>query len=157
MKKILIFLIFFFLLAGCLKKGNISNEGENFSFITVDGKHGSLKDYRGKVVIVDFMATWCFPCHMQMKELEKVHLEYGKDVIIISIDIDGRENADTIKNTFSNYINKWIFAMNSSIAYRYEIKAIPTIYIYDKKGNIAFNETGYTSFDKIKKIIDKLL
>lgn len=157
MKKILIFLIFFFLLAGCLKKENVSNGGENFSFITVDGKYGSLKDYRGKVVIADFMATWCYPCRMQMQELEKVHLEYGENVIIISIDIDGRENADMIKNTFSNYVDKWIFAMNSSIAYKYEIKAIPTIYIYDKEGNIAFHETGYTSFDKIREIIDKLL
>ena len=154
MKKI-VFLIFIFALAGCVKE---ETKGEDFSFITIDGEIKKLSDYRGKVIIVDFMATWCYPCHVEMEELKKIVEHYGNNITVISISVSPTDNANKIKSTFGNYINYWIFGMDRyGIAENYSIEAIPTIYIVNGNGEIEFTHVGVISADELMQKIDELL
>ena len=131
---------------------------EDFSFLTLDGKKHNLSDYRGKVVIVDFMATWCYPCKMEMQELEKVLNNYGENVTIISISVDSNDDAKKIKNTFSSYVNKWIFGMDEyGVKQKYMITSVPTLYIFNKEGEIAYRHKGLTYANELINEIDNII
>ena len=134
--------------------------GDDFSFVTLNGKIKHLKDYRGKVVLVDLMATWCQPCRMQMNELEKVLNHFGKNdgIVIISIDVERSDNANKIKSTFSSHINEWTFGMDKyGIAQKYLLEnSIPTLVIFDKYGRISYLRPGLTSSQDLIDILSHM-
>lgn len=150
-------------LSGCLDSpdGNDSldgNEGEDFTFTMLDGTEKSLSDYRGKVVILDMMATWCGPCVYQMLELKKVYENYSRnDLEIISIDIDTYETAQQLqsyRDSFKEYLGvelNWVFGMDDgSIWEKYKIDdSIPTICIFDQKGRLHFLYEGIAVYSEI--------
>ncbi|MCD6468646.1 MAG: redoxin domain-containing protein [Thermoplasmata archaeon] len=133
---------------------------EDFSFTTINGETKHLSDYRGKVVLLDLMATWCNPCRMQMQELEKVLNHYGSndDVVIISIDTDQRDDVNKIKDTFGDHINEWTFGVyNSEVVSKYLLEgSIPTLVIFDTYGRIAYLRAGLTYSQDLISIIDAL-
>jgi len=133
--------------------------GYDFAFVTLDGKTKHLKDYRGKVVLVDMMATWCQPCRMQMAELKKVLQHYGKSrITIISIDVDERDDVDKIKSTFGNHINEWTFGIDEyKVSYRFWATSIPTLAIFDKYGRLQYLRPGLTQENELEKIIDEIM
>jgi len=81
----------------------------DFTLKTFDGETFTLSEHRGKVIILDFMAVRCPPCHQQMPELHKVKLDKGDDVIILSIDVDaayGYETEQDVRKAFGEYIKE---------------------------------------------------
>ena len=79
----------------------------DFTLKTFDGETFTLSEHRGKVIILDFMAVRCPPCHQQMPELHKVKLDKGDDVIILSIDVYaayGYETEQDVREAFGEYI-----------------------------------------------------
>jgi len=163
--------------SGCIdsSEGNKTDTGENFSFTTIDGKQEQLSDYRGKVVILDMMATWCQPCQYEMLELLKVYENYSRDDLeIISVDVDSKETSQQLKNyrdTFASYGYNldWTFGMDDgSIWNKYGKSGIPTLCIFDQEGNLHFTHEGLSFYSEVppnwpsdtqtlKPIIDELL
>jgi cytochrome c biogenesis protein CcmG, thiol:disulfide interchange protein DsbE len=163
--------------SGCITDDNknTNDTGDNFTFATLDNKQEHLSDYRGKVVILDMMATWCQPCQYQMLELRKIYSNYSdNDLEIISIDIDTQETAQQLenyRNTFASYGYNldWTFGMDDgSIASKYLGQGIPTLCIFDQQGNLSFKHEGISVYSSIpsglssdtpvlKSIIDVLL
>ncbi len=164
--------------SGCIDSGgnkNTSDTGDDFTFTTLDSKQEHLSDYRGKVVILDMMATWCQPCQYQMLELRKIYSNYSRDDLeIISIDIDTRETAqqlESYRSAFAGYGYNldWTFGMDDgSIAGKYLGQGIPTLCIFDQQGNLSFTHEGISVYSeippgwpsdtpKLKPVIDGLL
>ncbi len=138
-------------------KGRI--HGDDFEFTTLNGSIKHLSDYRGKIVLIDLMATWCQPCRMQMQQLKDTLDHYGKndDVVIISIDVEATDDVNKIKNTFSDHISEWTFARDTSgISSKYSVQAIPTLIIFDKFGRIVYLKAGLTSSQQLINIIDSI-
>ena len=139
-------LIFLLVFSGCTEEKN--DTGDDFSFTTLDGEMKRLSDFYGKVVVLDCMAVNCQPCMVQMFELKKISENYSTDdVAILSIDVwvSNGETAtmlqDMIKD-FKNYVNvtlDWTFGLDDpegTIENRYASEGVPSLYIYDKNGNI---------------------
>lgn len=155
-------IVVFFLLAnliGCTEK---QSTGEDFSFTTIDGEIKWLSDYRGKIVIVDFMGVNCQPCQYQLLELKKVYDEYGDKVEIISIDVWAvyGETADDVRSLLKAFEKasiplNWTFGIDDGTLWnKYVVKkTVPTLYIFDEHGEQIFYEVGYTPYDKIVKYI----
>lgn len=81
----------------------------DFTLKTFNGETFTLSEHRGKVIILDFMAVRCPPCHQQMPELHKVKLDKEDDVIILSIDVDaayGYETEQDVRKAFGEYIKE---------------------------------------------------
>ena len=161
------------MLSGCLEspENDTVDEGEDFSFILLNGTIKHLSDYRGNVVVLDLMwVISCDPCLYQFLELKKISENYSSDdVIIISIDVNPYENAQDVQNRINAFKQQldppieldWIFGMDDgSIWEKYRISTqggVPTLYIFDKNGNIYYSKEGYKPYSLLASKIDELL
>lgn len=130
----------------------------DFTLTDIDGKTFSLSDYRGKVVVIDLMATWCGPCVAEMSHLKELYTNYrARGVVIMSIDVDPSERNEVIRQFKANYGDEWIFASGPGVGTTYGVLYIPTLYIIDKQGRIAYKNVGLTPYSTLAGEIDKLL
>jgi thiol-disulfide isomerase/thioredoxin len=133
----------------------------DFALTDLDGITFRLSDFKGKVVVLDFMATWCGPCKQQIPHLRTIWEKYRDGVIIISIDVDLSEPEDVLRSYRQNYpYATWIWAKDTAeqrVAVAYGVRAIPTIVVIDQEGHIRFLHVGLTDSSTLAREIDELL
>jgi len=114
-----------------------------FTLTDITGKKLSLSDFRGKVVILDFMGSQCIPCKEQVVELRKIH-QTNSRVEIRSISVYHGEGWDKELQSFAQSFDvRWRIATDTDgTVTKYQIKAIPTIIILDQNGGIRFRHEG---------------
>jgi thiol-disulfide isomerase/thioredoxin len=116
----------------------------DFSLTDVDGTNFTLSDYRGKVVLMNFMTTYCKFCRAEIIELESVWQLYNHSIVTISIDIDPFETDEQIRafrDSFQGATWTWSRATDG-ISVAYEVSKIPKTVIVDKNGLVAFTHIG---------------
>lgn len=112
-----------------------------------DGKAVKLSDFKGKVVILDFWATWCPPCRAEIPgfiALQKQYAAQGLTVVGVSLDTEG---ASVVKSFMKQVgMNYPVVLGSEKIASDYGgITAIPTTFVLDRDGNIVTSHQGYAS------------
>ncbi len=130
----------------CLIEGCASAQvvAPDFTLSDVDGVNFSLSDYRGKVVILDFFATWCSPCVVQIPRLKSLSGEFGEDLVIISIGSPSN-TVDELQDFRQEHEMDWIVARDGSGVFdKYDIQYIPTLVIVDQEGYIRHRHVGLT-------------
>ncbi|MEG8946441.1 peroxiredoxin family protein [Rosettibacter firmus] len=131
----------------------------DFALPTTDGKVLRLSDYRGKVVIIDFWATWCPPCRKGIPDLIDIKKKYGsKGVEIIGVSVDTDTKPEVIPFIKEKGINYPVVYGNQNVYMQYGgIRAIPTTFVIDKEGKIVASYEGLvpkvTYENHIKKIL----
>jgi cytochrome c biogenesis protein CcmG/thiol:disulfide interchange protein DsbE len=132
-----------------------------FSGYELDGKSEiHLTDLRGKVVVINFWASWCKPCEQEAAELQQAWSEYGPtgEVIFLGVDyVDTEPEARVYLKKFGiTYPNGPDLATRISQYFR--IKGVPETYFIDKDGVLKYVQVGpFTSIDQIRAQIDPLL
>jgi peroxiredoxin len=130
----------------------------DFTLTNIDGVTFSLSDYRDNIVVIEFMATRCGACVAQVSHLKQLYENYrARGVVIISIDVDPSETDRTLQEFRSTYGCDWIFARGPTVGTTYRIVYIPTVYIIDRHGCIAYRNTGMTPYSVLASEISKLL
>lgn len=132
----------------------------DFELKDIHGKYFSLSGMKGKVVFLDFWATWCPPCVLAVPEVEKLHEEYkDKNVEIISLSLDNNEEAVHRFMSIHKMTSRVAIAQNSNIDTNYGVEGIPTFFIIDKEGKIANSWEGFSPRMVImwRKEMDRLL
>ena len=135
------------------------DQAPGFAVQTIDGEAISLDKFRGKVVVLDLMATWCNPCALQMSELNQLRATYStSEVVILSIGVDTKESAQQLRDFKEQHYANWRFARDTDgVGDKYDAQSIPTLAIIDKEGGLQWRHAGVTSFDDLKDRIDPLL
>ncbi|MCX7985056.1 MAG: TlpA family protein disulfide reductase [Bacteroidetes bacterium] len=131
----------------------------NFQLYDADGKMYELSKLRGKVVVLNFWATWCPPCRAEIPDFISVYSKYKeKGVEFIGIALD-KEGWKPVKNFVSRAgINYPIVLGTPQVVQAYGgIEAIPTTFIVDKEGNIAGHRVGLLRGAELEKAIQQLL
>ncbi len=174
MKRKLIMVLMFALMSFSLfaAKSNKNEDVKVPNIVLQDqyGKKHNLADYKGKVVVINFWATWCGYCVREMPDFEKVYKEFGsnsKDVIIIGIaGPKSKLNANNVDVSKEEII---AFLKNKKITYPtlmdetgktfadYGVRAFPTTYVINKKGFLEGYVSGAITADQLKKAINETL
>ena len=134
------------------------------------GNTHKLSDYKGKVVFLNFWATWCPPCREEMPHIEEIYKEYGynkNNVVILGAASPATaenpspqdESEEKIKAflTKNNYTFPVVFDVKGEIFRNYYINAFPTTFMIDREGNIMGYVAGGLSKENMKKIIEMTL
>jgi thiol-disulfide isomerase/thioredoxin len=117
-----------------------------WSLINADGKQVNLKDYAGKVVVMDFWGSWCPPCRAAMPSIQRIHEKYkDKDVVVIGINWERDAKADPKKFMADNGYTYGLVLGADQIASEYRVRGWPTFYIINRAGEIVWSGVGFTS------------
>ena len=134
-----------------------------FSTRTLDNHALSLKELRGKVVVLDFWATWCVSCKQQMPALDKLQRDYaGKGVRVIGISLDNSQIKlvqPTVQALKIGYTISADPTRNIPIGIRYNADVLPCIYVIDRHGILRWDHSGVFEGEdaKLRGLLDKLI
>jgi thiol-disulfide isomerase/thioredoxin len=133
-----------------------------FSLEDMDGEIYSSEQLQGKVVMINFWATWCPPCRREMPSMEYLHQEFKGDAFTV-LAINQWESPDHVfaymgeLDIFPNF--PILFDIDSTVSEDYQVKGLPTTFLIDKQGKIVYRAVGGRDFNHldIKNIIQELL
>jgi thiol-disulfide isomerase/thioredoxin len=104
----------------------------------------NLQAYHGKVVYVDFWASWCGPCKQSFPWMKAMHEKYGKDgLVILAINVDQEKKlADTFLKEFSPAFPV-VFDSTGTLASQFKVQTMPSSYLLDRNGKPRFKHLGF--------------
>ena len=144
--------------------GNQNPLAPDFTLTDLDGDKVSLSSFRGKIVIIDFWATWCPPCRKGIPDFVQMQKEYGDDnLVVLGINVDQGDTPEAVKEKVDDFaddykINYPVLFHNIEVVYAYGgIQSIPTTFILDKEGRVIQGFAGYRPMSYFKSIIDPLI
>ncbi|MHC4325873.1 MAG: HEAT repeat domain-containing protein, partial [Planctomycetota bacterium] len=113
-----------------------------FTLKDLNGKQVSLSDFKGKVVLLDFWATWCGPCRRVIPHLEALHKKYKEQGLVI-IGMNNERNHDKVR-AFAKEQMSYIVLLDADEQFKaYGIRGIPAAFYIDREGRIRYREVGY--------------
>ncbi|MDR3192308.1 MAG: TlpA family protein disulfide reductase [Treponema sp.] len=123
-------------------------QSRDFTLETLEGGSVTLSGLKGKVVFLNFWATWCGPCRVEMPGMEALHRRYREEGLeFVAVDI--MENAAQVRNFLkdNNYTFPVLLDLKGSVSSGYGIQAVPSTYILDRDGKIIFFALGARNWD----------
>ena len=127
--------------------------------VLLDGKAVSLDQLKGKVVMVNFWATWCPTCRVEMPQWQKLYDAYkgkGFELIAMSIDDDEKLLRQVSKERGFSFPIAWRWDDKTDDNFG-DIIGTPTLYVVDKTGKVAWMKRGRVTYAQLQEVIDPLL
>lgn len=140
-----------------------------FTLKDTNGKKVSLSDYKGKAVVVDFWATWCAPCKVEIPWLEKLHDQYANQGLVVlgisedDLDVEDKaalfkEKREIAESANKLGINYPVLIDDAKVAEPYGgVDALPTTFYVDRSGKVVAATIGLVDRDEIEANIKKAL
>jgi len=148
-----------FILGACSQGSalEIGEKAPEFSLPDINGKTVSLSDFKGKVVILDFFASWCPPCRQEVPDFIELEKSYGdKGFAMVGVAVVTASEAKDFANNMG--INYPVLVDDGKVSNVYgPIRSIPTTFVLDKNGKVAKFYIGFRPKEVFEKDIQELL
>ncbi len=120
-----------------------------FTTQTVGGKPLSLRSLRGKVVLLDYWATWCGPCQMATPTLESLYKKFGPQGLkVVGLSVDDSRSVGAVKPFMKHFSMTYIVSAspvaNGRAQAAYHVDGIPAQFLIDKKGIVRWSQSGFS-------------
>ncbi|MEO0136512.1 MAG: TlpA disulfide reductase family protein [candidate division WOR-3 bacterium] len=136
------------------KSGTSDIKGNDFTLKSLQGEEYTLSKLKGRVVIVDFWATWCPPCRREIPHLVALYEKHkDKGLLILGVSAEDKQTLATFAR--ENNINYPILLGNNEVFQRFGVHSIPHTLFIDKKGNVRKTQIGYA--DELIPVFEALL
>jgi cytochrome c biogenesis protein CcmG/thiol:disulfide interchange protein DsbE len=135
-----------------------SGPAPDFTLTTLDGQNVKLSDLRGKIVVINFWASWCVPCRDEAPALQAVWDRYqDQDVVILGVAwTDTETGAQAFRQEFrQTYPNG--LDLGTKIAEKYHIQGVPETFVVDRQGNVAEFIYANVTETRLSETLDRLL
>jgi cytochrome c biogenesis protein CcmG, thiol:disulfide interchange protein DsbE len=135
----------------------VGREAPDFTLPDLDGREIALSDFRGEVVLINFWATWCPPCRVEMPDMEAVYREHGQDGFEI-LGVDQREPKDMVEEFVTERGFSWIFLLDEDfdVSREYSATSIPRSILVDRDGTVVHIWTGTLSRSSLENQLAEL-
>ncbi|MCF6296642.1 MAG: TlpA family protein disulfide reductase [Flavobacteriaceae bacterium] len=129
----------------------------NWKLINKKGESVDFNTLKGKVIVVNFWATWCPPCIAEMPSFQKLYDIYKDNIVFLFVASDEKDKVTTFIDKNKYTIPVYFEASNRPV--EMESNSLPTTYIINKEGEIVVDKVGAVDWNskKVKKLLDKLL
>jgi thiol-disulfide isomerase/thioredoxin len=137
-----------------LKEKMLDQAAPGFKLVNLNGEEVSLASLKGKVVVVDFWATWCGPCKASFPGMQKAVNKFADSKDVAFVFIDTWENADDKEKNAADFIASKQYTFNvlmdneDKTVAAFGVSGIPTKFVIDKNGNIRFKSVGFNGNDE---------
>jgi thiol-disulfide isomerase/thioredoxin len=135
-------------------------KAKDFELVDINGKSFSLSEYLGKVVLLDFFATWCGPCIMEIEHLQALQKDYSSEqLVILSISVDIESDSLLKLQLFAQQNQmQWTVAQDTdNVGYKYGVSPIPHLVVVDTEGYKRYSHIGVTAASTLRSEIDALI
>ena len=131
----------------------------DFTVIDTEGNIFSLTDFRGNVVLLEFMQTNSSECIEQVQYLKTLHSDFDENLVLISLSVDQNDTMDDLRQFREAYNTTWIYALSTPEIYaeNYNVTSVPTIYLIDQEGFIQRQVEGVVEDTLLRPEIERLL
>ncbi len=140
-----------------------TNETEkvgNILFAGQDGNEIVLRDLRGKVVFINFWATWCLPCKIEMPGINKLRKSFADnpDIVFLTVDVEN-DLPNSVAYMKKKRFDLPVYAVKNGLPQGFLPNAIPVTIIINKKGIVVAKEVGAINYSKpsVRKYLDQLV
>jgi peroxiredoxin len=131
-----------------------------FKVVTTSGQPVSMDNYQGRVLVVDFFATWCQPCRKSIPHLVKMNQKYGKQGLQI-LGMSADEDGEKVVTPFAaeHHINYPLALAGETVTDAFGVRSVPVMIVIDKKGKVAEVYRGFSDeiADSMELLVKKLL
>ncbi len=123
-------------------------EAPDFTLLDLDGETHHLADYRGKVVIVNFWATWCPPCRAEMPSMQRAW-EKLRNQGVVMLGIDVGEDEETVFQFLADYPVEFplLLDRDSRVVDAWGVRGLPTTFVVDPEGRLVYRAVGGREWD----------
>jgi len=128
-----------------------------WQLVDKNGKTVSLEDFKGKIIFINFWATWCPPCIAEMPSMQKLYADYQDKIVFLFVTTDSFEKANAF--LVKKNLNLPIFQSVSNPPLEMESATIPATYLIDQQSNVVLAKIGTADWnsDSFRKKLDQLL
>jgi peroxiredoxin len=135
---------------------SIGKEAPDFTLTSVGGKEVKLRDFHGKVVLLDFWATWCTPCRSEMPTIELLHRQFkDKGLVVLGVDDeDASTQNDFLEKSGFSFVS--LVEARKQVSNQFHVGGIPTTVLIDQRGTIRTFDLGETSFESFRESLAKV-
>lgn len=128
----------------------------DFTLKSFEGENLRLEEHRGKVLLVNFWASWCGPCRQEMPILDRIHQRYeAMDFAVLGVNVDKQEKLARRVADKSGVSFPLLLDEGQSVSDTYDLKGMPYTLLIDRTGEVRYIHTGYKPGDE-RHYIDRL-